>query len=337
MQMFLFNIVSGNALRQDGDFDPGVIYHENSHGLSNRLVGGGSTVCLNGIQSGGMGEGWGDFLGASFLNDPVVGAYVTGNATVGIRRASMANSTFTYGNIKDGSLTEVHDAGEVWAATLWTIRNGNGTPGVGNLGGPTIERLVVQGMKLTPCNPTMLQARDGIIAADQILNGGANVCTLWKAFALRKMGLSASSPNDNSTFAIVLATDVPGECIGEIFFRTFTSTDVPKAIPDNKAAGVTSVLTVPDGLNIRLVQASVNIKHTFRGDLIVQLIAPNGETATLSNRQGGSADDFVVTNLDVTSSFTSGSPAGGTWKLFVRDLAALDVGTITSWSLRIAL
>ena len=251
----------------------------------------------------------------------------------------MANSPFTYADIKSGALAEVHDAGEVWAATLWTVRNGNGQPGVGNLGGPLTERLVVQGMKLTPCNPTMLQARDGIIAADQALNGGANFCALSKAFAFRKMGVSASSPNHNSTSAIVLATDTPLECdiVGGVT-RTFTSTDVPKAIPDNKAVGVTSVLDIPNvpaGIDIRLVQASVNIKHTFRGDLIVQLIAPNGETATLSNRAGGSADDVAFTNLNVTAAFTNGAPASGQWKLFVRDLAALDVGTITSWSLRI--
>jgi subtilisin-like proprotein convertase family protein len=337
MQMFLFSIVSGTGLRQDGDFDPGVIYHENSHGLSNRLVGGGSGACLNGSQSGGMGEGWGDFIGASFLNDPVVGAYVTGNAAVGIRRASMAASPFTYGNIKDGTMTEVHDAGEIWAATLWDIRNGVG--GVGGLGAATTERLVVQGMKLTPCRPTMLQARDAIIAADVNLNGGANGCALAKAFANRKMGTGASSPNDTSTSAIVLSTAVPIECsIPGGVTRTFTSTDVPKAIPDNNATGISSVLNiadVPGGLDVQLVQANVTIKHTFRGDLVVQLIAPNGQTATLSNRAGGSADDFVASNLNTTASFTPGSSAAGQWRLFVRDLAALDVGNITAFSLKI--
>jgi hypothetical protein len=339
--MFLFNIVSGTTLRQDGDFDPGVIYHENSHGLSNRLVGGGSGACLNASQSGGMGEGWGDFLGASFLNDPVVGAYVTGNATVGIRRASMANSPFTYGNIKDGTMTEVHDAGEIWAATLWDIRDGvTGPTGrVGALGGTTTEALVVQGMKLTPCHPTMLQARDGIIAADEALNGGANRCALYKAFANRKMGTGASSASDSSTSTIVLSTAAPPECaiVGGIT-RTFTSTDVPKVIPDNNPTGINSVLNVadvPGGLDVQFVQVSVNIKHTYRGDLIVQLISPNGQTATLTNHEGGSADDYIVTNLNVASSFTAGSLGAGTWKLFARDLAPLDVGTITAFSIKI--
>ena len=54
---------------------------------------------------------WSDFLAASFLDDPVIGAYVTGNPTAGIRRASMANSSFTYANIKDGTLTDLNVIG----------------------------------------------------------------------------------------------------------------------------------------------------------------------------------------------------------------------------------
>jgi subtilisin-like proprotein convertase family protein len=333
MQMFLFNIKNGSGgVTQDGDFDPSVIYHENTHGLSNRLVGGGSTSCLGGGQAGGMGEGWGDWLGSSFLNNPVVGAYVTGNATVGIRAASMANSPFTYGNIKDGSRSEVHDQGEVWAATLWDVRKA--------LGQAVSEQLVVSGMKLTPCNPTMLQARDAIIQADANINAGANKCKLWTAFAGRLMGSGASSPNTNSTSAIVTSTAVPADCGGTTpppgTTRTFTSTDVPKSIPDNNATGVRSNISVtPTGLTIQKVTVSTNITHTFRGDLVIQVIAPNGQVATLSNRAGGSADNFVATNLDITSSFTAGSAASGTWQLFVRDLAAIDVGTINSFSLTI--
>jgi hypothetical protein len=332
MQMFLFTINGG--AQEDGDFDPGVIYHENSHGLSNRLVGGGSTGCLNGIQSGGMGEGWGDFMGASFLNDPVVGAYVTGNATIGIRRASMANSPFTYANIKDGTMTEVHDAGEVWAAALWAVRSG-----VGGLGAATTERLVVEGMKLTPCNPTMLQARDGIIQADANLNAGANRCKLFAAFASRQMGFGASSANHNTTSGIVLSTAVPPECGGGGgggVVHNFTSTDVPKAIPDNNATGVRSSITVPAGQTDTLkVTVDANITHTFRGDLVIQVVAPNGQTATLSNRAGGSADNFVATGTDISASFTSTTAPTGTWQLFVRDLAAIDTGTINSFALHI--
>jgi extracellular elastinolytic metalloproteinase len=83
---------------------------------------------------------------------------------------------------------------------------------LGSLGAATTEELVVQGMKLTPCHPTMLQARDGILAADEILNGGVNRCKLWRAFASRPMGTGASSPDENSTSAIVTSDAVPVEC-----------------------------------------------------------------------------------------------------------------------------
>jgi subtilisin-like proprotein convertase family protein len=283
-----------------------------------------------------MGEGWGDFMGASFLNDPVVGAYVTGNAMIGIRKASMANSPFTYANIKDGTMTEVHNAGEVWAAALWAARSG-----VGNLGAATTERLVVQGMKNTPCNPTMIQARDGIITADQQLNGGANRCALFAAFASRQMGFGASSPNANSTSTIVLSTAVPadgggGGGGGGGVTRGFVSTDVSKSIPDNNATGVNSVINVPAGPTDTLkVTVDVNITHTFRGDLVIQVISPTGQAAVLSNRAGSSADNFVTTGQDISASFSSTSSPVGQWRLFVQDLAAVDVGTINSFALHI--
>jgi hypothetical protein len=205
MQMFLFNIKNGTGgVRQDGALDPTVVYHELSHGLSNRLVGGGSTTCLTSGQAAGMGEGWGDWIAAAILDNPVIGAYVTGNATVGIRTASMARSPFTYGNIKDGSMAEVHAQGEVWAAALWDLRVA--------VGSVKACPVVVSGMKLTPCNPTMLQARDAILQADLNINGGANRCALWRVFAGRLMGTGASSPNTNSTSAIVTSTAVPPDC-----------------------------------------------------------------------------------------------------------------------------
>ena len=332
MQLFLFTLKNGvGGVAQDGDFDPTVIYHEHTHGLSNRLVGGGSTACLGGIQSSGMGEGWSDFMAASFLEDPVIGAYVTGNATVGIRRASMASSPFTYANIQDRSMAEKHDAGEVWAATLWDLRTA--------LGKAITEQLVVAGMKLTPCSPTMLQARDAIIQADANINAGANRCKIYTAFAGRLMGSDATSPNHDSTSTIVTSSAVPADCVAPPppsgTTRTLTSPNVPKNIPDDDATGVRCGINVRAEVDVQRILVSVDITHTYRGDLEIQLVAPNGETATLSDLAGGSADNFVVTDLDVSSNFTLGSAAAGSWKLRVRDLARNDTGTINAFSLSI--
>ena len=74
---------------------------------------------------------------------------------------------------------------------------------------------------------------------------------------------------------------------------------------------------------------SVNIVHTYRGDLKVDLVAPDGSLYNVSNRAGGSADNLVGTytvNLSTEA-------LNGTWKLRVNDNAAGDVGYINSWSI----
>jgi hypothetical protein len=330
MQMFLFTFTGGVV--EDGDFEPGVVYHEAAHGLSNRLVGGGTAVCLFGVQSGGMGEGWSDFMAATFLDDPVNGAYVTGNAVTGVRRAPIDNSPFTYDNVQDGTMLEVHDGGEIWAATLFDIRK--------VLGAKTTDQLVVTGMKLTPCNPSMLQARDAIIAADEVLNQGVNRCELFKVFAQRKMGSGAFSFSDDSSNTVVTSADVPVDCGGppggEITGqpRTFTA-NVPVAIPDANVNGVSTAIEVPAGLDVQAVLVDLDVAHTFVGDLQIALIAPNGQLAILANREGGSDRNIEVAGANLSRFFTAGSAASGRWTLFARDLEAGDAGAIVNFRLTI--
>ena len=74
---------------------------------------------------------------------------------------------------------------------------------------------------------------------------------------------------------------------------------------------------------------AVDIRHTYRGDLKVDLVAPDGSVYVLHNRTGGSADNVIGTytvNL-------SGEPLNGTWRLRVNDNAAGDTGYINSWSI----
>jgi hypothetical protein len=66
-------------------------------------------------------------------------------------------------------------------------------------------------MKNTVTRPSMLNARDGIIAADQAINGGANKCQIWTVFARHGMGYSATG-NDGTTHNA--ATNLPPECGG---------------------------------------------------------------------------------------------------------------------------
>jgi len=73
---------------------------------------------------------------------------------------------------------------------------------------------------------------------------------------------------------------------------------------------------------------SVDIRHTYRGDLLVQVVAPDGSLYTLSNRSGGSADNIIATyTLNLSS-----EALNGTWKLRVNDNYAQDTGYINNWS-----
>ena len=76
-------------------------------------------------------------------------------------------------------------------------------------------------------------------------------------------------------------------------------------------------------------QVAVNIVHTYQGDLVVDLIAPDGSVYNLHNRSGGGTDNIVQTYTVNLSS----EPLNGTWKLRVSDRASIDTGYINSWSL----
>ncbi|MFE5912323.1 M4 family metallopeptidase [Streptomyces wedmorensis] len=107
------------------------------------------------------------------------------------------------------------------------------------------------------------------------------------------------------------------------------STDV--AIPDSPGAAVTSTVNVTGrtGNAPSNLAVGVDIIHTYRGDLVVDLIAPDGSVYSLSNRSGGSADNIQQTFTVNASS----EVANGAWKLRVQDKAAIDTGYINNFKL----
>lgn len=103
------------------------------------------------------------------------------------------------------------------------------------------------------------------------------------------------------------------------------------SIPDNAPAGVSSTISVTDGGTIGSLKVTVDITHSYRGDLVVRLVK-GGTTVVLHDKAGSYEDDlkttFTVTQLD-------GQPLLGDWRLEVVDAAAQDVGTLNSWGLEI--
>ncbi|WP_030240250.1 MULTISPECIES: S8 family peptidase [unclassified Streptomyces] len=110
---------------------------------------------------------------------------------------------------------------------------------------------------------------------------------------------------------------------------TFSSTTAV-AIPDNGSAIESPIsVTGRSGNAPSALQVGVDITHTYRGDLVIDLVAPDGSAYRLKSAASDSADD-VKTTYTVNA---SGESANGTWKLRVQDTAAQDTGTLNSWKL----
>jgi M6 family metalloprotease-like protein len=111
-----------------------------------------------------------------------------------------------------------------------------------------------------------------------------------------------------------------------------------KSIPDNNPVGIQDVISVDqDGL-LTALEVSVDISHSYRGDLVVVLAAPSGKQVALHQREGGGADHLVksfdIATTPALSQFI-GESIEGAWTLRIQDLAALDTGKLNRWALKL--
>ena len=111
-------------------------------------------------------------------------------------------------------------------------------------------------------------------------------------------------------------------------------------IPDNIPAGIERVLSVTQSGTLEDLEVSIDITHTYIGDLMLELEAPDGKAVLLHNRTGGSTDNiikkFTFLNTGKLQEFR-GVPVQGNWKLKVSDRAGADQGKLNHWSLKLTL
>lgn len=189
---------------RDASYSAQVVFHEYAHGVTTRIVGGPyDLLCLVGLQSAGLGEGWSDYFSNSYTDDPVQGAYLSGNSERGIRRQSYEGYTFTYEDLGNEGFDSPHDLGEIWAAALWDLRK--------ELGQGVADRLVMDGLKLTPCRPSMIDARGAVITALEAdaARSAAARAGAWEVFARHGMGYSASGFESLAATTYNAAFDLP--------------------------------------------------------------------------------------------------------------------------------
>lgn len=221
-------MIVGNPV--DGDYDNGIITHEYGHGISIRLTGGaGVNNCLNNQEQ--MGEGWSDWFGLMLTMEEDdteqrargIGTYALLQPTTGQGIRPYRYSTdlninpHTYNSIITAAVP--HGVGAVWCAMLWEVtwalirEYGYDTDLYNGTGGNNKAlAIVTEALKLQPCSPGFVDGRDAILLADSILYGGANSCLIWKAFAKRGLGYSASQGSSTSKTDGIQAFDMPASC-----------------------------------------------------------------------------------------------------------------------------
>ncbi|SHN45396.1 M36 family metallopeptidase [Cryptosporangium aurantiacum] len=315
--------------------DATVVYHEFTHGLTNRLIGGpANSVSLLAPQSAGMGEGWSDYFACSIAGTQVIAAWVTDKPS-GIRRHPY-DSSFpgTFADVGTPTYRKAHQLGEIWCATLLEFER--------RVTAPLALQVVVDSLKLAPANPSfldgrdaMLRALDGMLAAGQLAPAAhrAAVDSFWTTFARFGMGPAATTQGPQLAGVVADFASPTAPVVDP------TATARPgSAIPDKDARGVTSRITMAVDGRVERVSISVDISHEFRGDLRVTLTSPLGVSVVLRTPDDDARRDLVTTfDLATTPALAGlrGQPVRGVWTLNVADLQRLSLGVFRAWTLTV--
>lgn len=215
-----------NSSNRHTALDSDIVFHEYTHGVTNRLVGGPLIAYpLSDPQSDGMAEGWSDYTACTINNKTVHGDWVHNNPGGG--RNYPYDSSFPdhfgdLGTIKGVSdYTKVHDIGTIWCATLMEMNR--------NIGAILGVQLVVDALKLTPANPSFLDGRDAILEALDDMHVAGKLSdseflkawrSIWNAFAKFGMGPAAKSNAASLTgivadFNVLSVKKIARICLGE--------------------------------------------------------------------------------------------------------------------------
>lgn len=219
---------------RDSAFDSAIVIHEYGHGVSMRLTGGPfNAACLNSRQSAAMGEGWSDFWALAFTTTPddlgvaprPFSTWVQAEPAGGFGLRNFRYSTDlaidpqTYADLSETNLP--HGGGEIWAAALWDlywilIDEYGFDPDVatGEGGNNLAVQLSIDALKIQPCNPSFLDGRDALLAAD-LAAGAESRCAIWEAFARRGMGVGADDGGSASSIEPVESFEQPAFCLPE--------------------------------------------------------------------------------------------------------------------------
>lgn len=230
MQLYLFSNLPASAnppiYDVNGADDAAVVYHEYTHGMTDRLIGfSGSERLLAGVQGDAMSEAWSDWYALDLLDEerlmpdtPAIdmkfGRYEnakirtqptdcpvgsTNPACPGRGPSDRGGYTYgDFGHIFPGGGTEAHADSEIWSETLWDLRTGLIAQHGRDDGIERARTLVTGALRASKgTSPDFLSMRNAILGVDAALGLGDSHL-IWDVFAARGMGTTATTtgPND---------------------------------------------------------------------------------------------------------------------------------------------
>ncbi|MBN1208153.1 MAG: myxosortase-dependent M36 family metallopeptidase [Myxococcaceae bacterium] len=324
-------------LDRDGTIDNAIVAHEWGHYISNRLIGNANGLINS--QGRAMGEGWADFHAMLMMvrdedrtkpgNDQFQGVYAIAGYTqsggtnnghyFGIRRVpystDMTKNGLTYKHISNGNAlpnhpvsggasglgnSQVHNSGEVWSTMLWECYASLLNVYPFQEAQRRMKAYLVAGYKLTPNSPTILEARDALLAAVAAA-APADYTRFAQAFAKRGAGFGAKGPDRESADNVgVVESYVAGNNLEVVSIRlddSVTGCDrdgvldvgetgtlsvtvrnngvgaLPASTATVAASGASATIAFPNGntLNLPALQRNATATATLR----VQLTAAN--------------------------------------------------------------
>jgi extracellular elastinolytic metalloproteinase len=364
MQMYLQH-TPGTSYPDGDPFSPtnvgdeaDTVYHEYTHGLSNRLnvdVHGRST--LGQVQAGAMGEAWSDWYAMDYLVDQHLEKDKKGKADVRLfaydgagvnldrtepidckvgQKAKLCTGGETghrggytyadYAKVVGGP--EVHGDGEIWAQTLWDLRD--------RLGSHKAESLVTRAMELAPYNPSFIDMRNAILVADNSTYKGKQLTAIWRVFAHRGMGFNAGSLGGNDASPSASTAMPPtgsqkGNIVGQV---TDPGTGDPVVgVPVTLAfqgEGIVNPTALTDGTGHYQI-TGVPVGHY--GKVLVQGAGYQTETKPVTVTSGGATVD-LQTRRDWAAGSGGAKIASNTGPAFngCGPSQAIDLSQATGWS-----
>ena len=292
----------------DSNLDNEIIAHEYGHGISNRLMGGAQAAsCMTNAEQ--QGEGFSDWFSLMItLSENDSPALPRGVATYsagqtpngnGIRNAPYSPdfnvNNYTYADSNDtANVSQPHGVGFVFATMLWDLTwafideygfdpdltNGNG-------GNNKVMQLVIDGLKLAPCNAGFVEMRDAILLADLLTNNNQNECIIWSAFANRGLGYLADQGDADNRTDQIEDFSLPPSCQAATnqLDAGILSIDAPS----------TAVLTNSENISVTIRNYGVNSISNF--DIYYSVNSSNQIVETVNQTiESGQNLSFTFTN-----------------------------------------